>query len=103
MSVKRKFDLLDRETWHSPKPCKIKMKIKREGGRGGSLVSDCSLYARRLTRTVLPRRFGAGYEAVKCGRERGRNVDQRCACVYCLRKKKKRIEGACISRAPHAH
>jgi hypothetical protein len=45
---------------------------------------------RRLTGTVPTRTFGAGYEAIKRGRERGWNVYQRRAGVYCLRMAKTR-------------
>jgi hypothetical protein len=63
-----------------------------EEQKKGILVSDClskpsmmgCVGVGRLTGTVPTRTFGAGYEAIKRGRERGWNVYQRRACVYRL-------------------
>src|SRR6266576_4307194 len=49
-----------------------------------------------LTRPVLARTYGAGYEAIEGGCDSGRHVDQRCAGIYCLwrirhRKRKERV------------
>jgi len=57
MLVERELDFLDGETWHGPEAC---------------------------TGPVLGCAFGTGYEGVKGGCERGRDVDQRSAGVYCL-------------------